>query len=106
MGRKKEERNKRKIQKKKERKEKKWNEKKMERKKCTNTVDAGCYAPINIMPHYPPTGLGGARWGFVILASTKTPPLGATLADKSPLIPYTGGGVVVRISRMEENGAV
>ena len=53
------------------------------------------YAPINIMPHYSPYG---TRWGFVILASTKDPPLGATLADKSPLIPCIGGGVVVGVS--------
>ena len=61
------------------------------------------YAPINIMPHYPPTGQGGARWGFVILASTKAPPLGATLAHKSPLIPCIGGGAAVGKWGMEEN---
>ena len=36
-----------------------------------------------------PTGLGGG--GFVVLASTKAPPLGATLADKSPF-PVLGVG--------------
>ena len=51
-----------------------------------------------------PTGLGGARWGFVISASTKAPPLGETLADKSPLIPCTRGGVAVG-KRGMENGA-
>ena len=50
-------------------------------------------------------GPGGTRWGFVILASTKAPPLGATLADKSPLIPCTEGGVAVGKWGMEENGA-
>ena len=63
--------------------------------------------PINIMPHYPPpTGLGGDRWGFVILASTKAPPLGATLDGKSPLIPGIGGGVAVGKLGMEENSGV
>ena len=51
-----------------------------------------------LCPTTPPTGLGGARWGFVVLASTKDPPLGATLADKSPLIPCIGGGVAVGVS--------
>ena len=51
-------------------------------------------------------GLGGARWGFVILASTKAPPLGATLADISPLISCTRGGVADGKWGMEENGAV
>ena len=48
-----------------------------------------------LCPTTPPTGLGEDRWRFVILASTKAPPLGATLADKSPLIPGIGGGVAV-----------
>ena len=39
--------------------------------------------PSILCPTTPPTGLGGARWGFLILASTKAPPLGVTLADKS-----------------------
>ena len=56
-----------------------------------------------LCPTTPPTGLGGARWGFVILASTKAPPLGATLADKSPLIPCIGGGAEVGKWGMEEN---
>ena len=59
-----------------------------------------------LCPTTPPTGLGGARWGFVILASTKAPPHGATLADKSPLIPCIGGGAAVGKWGMEENGAV
>ena len=59
-----------------------------------------------LCPTTPPTGLGGDRWGFVILASTKAPPLGATLADKSPLIPCIGGGVAVGKWGMEENGAI
>ena len=56
-----------------------------------------------LCPTTPPTGLGGARWGFVILASTKAPPLGATLADKSPLIPSIGGGAAVGKWGMEKN---
>ena len=56
-----------------------------------------------LCPTTPPTGLGGARWGFVILASTKAPPLGATFADKSPLIPCIGGGAAVGKWGMEEN---
>ena len=56
-----------------------------------------------LCPTTPPTGLGGARWGFVILASTKAPPLGATLADKSPLIPCIGGGAAVGKWGMEKN---
>ena len=76
---------------------------------CRITTICKCNAPINIM-HYaplPPYGTrGGARWGFVILASTKAPSLGATLADKSPLIPpVLGGGVAVRKWAVE-NGAV
>ena len=59
-----------------------------------------------LCPTIPPTGLGGDRWGFVILVSTKVPPLGATLADKSPLIPGIGGGVAVGKWGMEENGGV
>ena len=57
-----------------------------------------CVMRLSILcPTTPPTGLGGDRWGFVILASTKAPPLGATLADKSPLIPCIGGGVWKRM---------
>ena len=60
-----------------------------------------------LCPTTPPTGLGGARWGFVILASTKAPPLGATLADKSPLIPSIGGGAAVgEVGDGEKYGAV
>ena len=59
-----------------------------------------------LCPTTPPTRLGGDRWGFVILASTKAPPLGAALADKSPLIPCIGGGAAVGKWGMEENGGV